>query len=214
MKKYSKRRNYVARRRPRKTWANSNWGTVAKKAFRIATKVAKFVNAEYKYYEFAQTAQTLDYNGAMWTLFNPAQGTSVNQRDGDSVKMVNLTIEGSIVRNGIDDIVRLIIYKDREMTTSVPSDLMENVADPQVVFSNKNQDNKFNTKILVDRKFTITSNSPLHRFNIVRKIPYHVHWTAGTTTIKNNGIRIMLFSQQSTGGSKVTYHSRISYLDN
>lgn len=214
---------YKKRNRAKKTFKKKSYSRTrgrtgvlayAKKALKVASYVAKQINAEYKYTELANTGVVSSNAGGFYTLCQPAQGNLVNQRSGDSIKMKTLTLEGSVARNTNDEIFRLIIFIDKEMSVTTTGSFWENPSDPQCVFSDKNQDNKFKTKVLYDRKFTVSTYQPLHRFNIVLKVPYHVHFQAGTSTIENNGLRLFMVSQQGTTGALFTFHAHTTYLDN
>lgn len=206
-------------RRPRKSRPKSNtfWGNsvgLAKTALKTAKWVAGLVNAEYKYFETDQNASTT-YNGSMYNLCAPAQGGSVIQRDGDSVKMIKLTINGQINYATTPEIVRIIIFIDKEAVIgATPGNLLESVGSGTVVRANKNQDYKFDSKILLDRSYVLDTYHPLRKFKYVIPLKIHQHFTAGSTTVKNNGLTIAIFGQTAAAAGTFSFHSHVSYVDN
>lgn len=209
----AKRRVYRSRARTR---GKTGFLSTAAKALRIATRVASMVNVEYKYIETDVTGSVCNYNGNIFdALCLPPQGNSVNQREGDSIKMKNLTIEGTLYRNTIDEIVRIIIFLDKDDTITNPASFWEGIGAPNVVLADKNQDNKFKTKVLMDKMFTITSMFNLKKFKWVVPINTHLHFEKGSATdVTNNQLKMIVFSQAATNGSFLSYHSHVSYVDN
>lgn len=186
------------------------------KALRLATKVAGFVNTEFKYYENESMGNIITYNGVIFpNLCIPAQGVTVNQREGDSIKAKTMTMQGTVLLNSTAvEIVRIIVFVDKMNTITTPTQFWEDIGSTLSVLSNKNQDNKYNTKILCDKSFTVDTYHPLHKFKFVCKIDRHIHFTAGTTTITDNDIKMFVIGQTVTNGSFFSYHSHISYVDN
>lgn len=216
-KRYSKKR-FNKKKRP-STWYSraSSVASTAYKALTMASMVKRLVNAESKFFETATSNQQSDFSGAiLQTLNNPAQGNTVNQREGDSIKNKNLTIRGEISRNGVDEEFRLVIFLDKENTITTWAQLFGNQGALYSVFAAKNDDNKYDSKILHDRIYKITANQPIA--TIVKTIPlnFHTHFNAGSTNINDNAVKIAICSQQGTtaNSSKFTYIARVTYLDN
>lgn len=197
----------------RSTWAGSSKG-LAKQALKTAKWVATLVNAEYKYFAYDQSGQTFDYNGVVLSLLGPAQGVAVNQREGDSIKMKNLTIRGDIIKGSVNAIVRIIIFRDKDNDIASAANFLQTTASALAPYSYKNENNKFDTNTIYDRTISLTDMYPQHKFDMNFKIPFHVHFTAGTTTVKMNDIKILFISNLSINYPQVVFTSRISYVDN
>lgn len=211
-KKMTMRRKFSKSR----TKGTTGWMGIAKKALRTAKYVSKLVNAESKYYETTQSTVQPNYNGIIGGLCTPAQGDTVNQRQGDSIKMQVLTIEGFVqIGSGGPELARMIIFIDKEGNIGTsPGNLIENIGTATGVFSNKQQDFKFDSKVILDKTWTMDTYHPLHRFKFVLKVPYHIHYQAATTTVKNNALSMLLLTGLATNGSAFTYHTHVTYLDN
>lgn len=212
-KKYGMRKRTVRRKRYNKK-AATGWKNLAYKAFKTAKFVAGLVNAEAKYFEANLTATAQTYNGQIVPLCYPSQGIAVNQREGDSIKMKNLTIRGDIVFNGTkSETVRLIIFNDKENQATTAGDILEYTGSSLSVYSGKNPNLRFDSKILYDKTFIIDANTPIRKFDVVLKIGLHVNFAAGTTTINNNALKILIIGQNASG-SLVQFISKTTYLDN
>jgi len=207
------------RRRPARRYRRkgNNWIGLAKKAFKTAKWVAGLVNAESKYDDTTSSNTNVDYNGTVVTLCNPAQGTSVNQREGDSIKMQNLTLRGSCYLQGglTGSVFRMIIYLDKENIITAASDLLQVTGSSASVYSPKFQDTKFQSKVLYDKVFMLdTVNMTQYKFDINLKIDKHVNFTAGSTAIRDGALKMCFISNVTGTVPGVQYYSRVTYLDN
>lgn len=206
-KMYRKKRSY----RKKKT----NWGNLAYKAFKTAKWVAGLVNAESKYYEATAIATASTYTGALIPLCYPAQGVGASQREGDSIKLKNLTIRGEFVFNGTNaENTRLIIFNDKENASTTAGDILEYTGSAVSVYSGKNPNLRFDTKILYDKTFTLDSSNPIRRFDIVLKCGWHTNFAAGTTTIENNSLKLLFIGQQAAAGATLSFIAKTTYIDN
>lgn len=215
-KKYKKyKRAY--RRRPRRrygnTWASNSIG-LAKTALKTAKWVAGLVNAEAKDYYINQTSFATTNTGSTRTSLNGGitQGTADGQRTGDSIKVKTVTIRGDLSRNGADDIVRIIVYWDKE-NTSTGSNLLQYTGSSQVVNSPKNDDKYYQTRFLTDRKYIINTQNPNKQFKIVIPVNAHSKYNNSTNTIENGSLYIGFYSQLATG-TNCEFISKLTYMDN
>lgn len=212
-RRFSRKPRYVRRRRfTRKT---GGWMNLAKKAFRVATRVASLVNAEYKdYYSTQSTFATgndiavLSLNGGI------TQGTADGQRTGDSIKCKTVTIRGDLKRNGVDDIVRIIVFWDKQNDIT-QSNLLEYRLSSQVTNAPKDDDEYYNSKFLLDKKYIITADSPVKMFNYVIKLNQHSKYNNSTNAIDTGALKIAIMSQAaSASGTNCQYVSKLTFLDN
>ena len=214
------RKNNFRRRRGRKGRSNHsfNWGSIAKTALKTAKWVASVVNVEYKEIQFGSSSTVASWNGTLNTLNTINQGVGVSQRTGDTLKMKTLALRGEFERNTLgatSEVCRLIIFIDKDNTITTGAQLLNNTGSNAVVYSQKNEDTKYDTKVLYDKSFNVNSvSSPQRFFDIVIKIPYHAHFVAGTSTVGHNALKMAYFCQNATNGAKITWQSRLSYVDN
>lgn len=214
-----KKGSYKGRRRyggSARTKGSTGVWKIAKNALKTAKFVKKLINAETKYYERDITNQVVLNTGYADYMFAPAQGVSVNEREGDSVKMKNLILKGTIKLNPTQTfgLIRMIIWIDKENLIQTPSQLLESTGNSHSILENKNQNNKFKSKILLDRRYILNSDSPIKFFEINLKLETHIQFQAGTTITENNMPRIMFISQDTSNGPVVDTHAHITYVDN
>ena len=217
MRRYGSR-NYGRRKPYKKRYVKNrgtNWAGLARKAFKTAKWVAGLVNAEYKFFEVNTSPTAVDYNGGIYALCYPAQGVTAETRNGDSIKIKNLTLRGQFSQNSTTtETVRMIIFIDKENETVAGSDLLEITGSSQGVFSPKNPNLRFDSKILLDKTYIINSNSPIKKFDLTLKIGVHTNFIATTTNASNNALKLLVIGQNASAGSKFQFYSRCTYLDN
>lgn len=211
-RRYKKRyRKYT--RRAAKTASGIGW--LASKAWQGVKMLKDVVNTEYKYFDISET-QNVDYNGYLPSLCTPTQGDGDNQRDGDRLKMQNLTFRGRLARNGADAIVRVIIGIDKQAKVGTAADVLESTgATTMGPISPKNYDKRFQTKILFDRRWNLTTDNPIATVNINKALNLHQQFQAGTTTM-NSGRLFAIFISNITGANTpvMQYYSRVTFTDN
>ena len=139
---YTKRykRNYRKKSYRKKKSSGTNWGSVAKTALKTAKWVAGLVNAEYKYFDVSPSLPIAStYNGYITgPLCAPPQGTDVESRTGDSIKMVNMTLRMIINYNGANyENIRVIIVHDKENSIVNVSDFLDITGTSMAILSPK-----------------------------------------------------------------------------
>jgi len=216
-----RRRNYRNYRRARryarkavKSGTKSAVGWLASKAWQGVKMLKDVVNTEYKYFDINETAN-VDYNGYLPSLCTPTQGDGDQQRDGDRLKMQNLTFRGRLVRNTADCMVRVIIGIDKQVKVTTAADVLESTgASTAGPISPKNYDKRFQTKILYDRRFNLTADMPVRFVNINKAINTHEQFTNGTTTMQSGRLFAIFISNINANVPSMQYYSRVTFTDN
>jgi len=213
-KKTYRKKTYRKKRYPRKT--GTNWASIAKTALKTAKWVAGIINAEFKYNLASASLVTPTWNGTVNTLCDPIQGNGVDQREGDSIKMKDIVVRGVIDYNtlGVAEMIRVIIFIDKQNTITTASQLLQTVGVYLATESEKNEDNKFNTKTLYDKTFMVSANKPQTKFKWVSKLGFHTHFNKGSATINTNALKICYISQNPTYSAKYSHIIRCGYVDN
>ena len=194
-----------------------NIANIASTALKTAKWVAALVNAEYKYYDVSPSLPIAStYNGYITgPLCAPPQGTDVESRTGDSIKMVNLTMRLLFQFNGSNfENIRVIIFLDKENSITNVSDFLDITGSQMAVLSPKNQINQYDSKTIFDETYSVSANTPQALVEKVFKLDMHTHFQASTTTVKNNAIKMIIIGQQASAGTTFQYFSKITYLDN
>ena len=196
----------------------TNWAGLAKKAFKTAKWVAGLVNSEYKYFDVNILPSAHNYNGTITSaLCVPAQGTAAQDRTGDSIKMKNLTIRGEWLLNAAgatQETVRIIVFIDKQNNITSGAQLLQSVGNVNAPYSPKNNDNRYDSKFLIDKTYVLDADNPIKKIDWVIKLNLHQHFNTGTTTVDTNAIRIGLFTQSATSGAQFQYYGRTTYIDN
>lgn len=190
----------------------------AYRALRLAKKVADAVNVEYKQFQQSASA-TYDYNGTLYTLNSVAQGDGDGQRDGDSLKMQNLTIRAKLNKaTGLGFTqARIIVYFDDSNKTSAVADILDSayLASGFACLAPKDWDKRFQSKILLDKSFNLHDGQNQLHLEEVIPINKHTQYEAATTTINSGALKMIIISDQtSTNVPTITWVSALSYSDN
>lgn len=196
----------------------SKVSSIAQNALKIASFVKSIVNVEFKFWDNAASLAAQDWNGGLSDLILPAQGTNVNQRTGDSIKLKTLTLRYSWERNPLtslnQDICRIVIFLDKQNSITTGAQFFTAVGTLNAPFQSKNPDTKFETKTLYDQICSVDQYHPITTKQIVIDLEDHVHFNTGTTNIDHNAIKMLLICQSPTNGSQFSYNSRVTYIDN
>lgn len=213
-RRYRKRKNYA------KKYINkyTSPGSIANKALHLARRVAKVINAEYKFFDVNEGNVQVSYNGYLPALCTPTVGTADTQRNGDSVKIQNLMFRANVVRGAVDSQFRLILLMDKQVKVSSLGDVLEVAGFLSSPISPKKYDNRFQTEILYDHRWALTADRPTIDINILKHIRQHTQFNNGTTTATSGKLLAIFVSDQDPATSanlpKITYYSRCSFTDN
>lgn len=221
---YPRRLRHYPRRKPKnmnyraKRMINryTSAGSKANAALHLARRVAKMVNAEYKYFDVNEAAVAVSWSGYLPGLCTPVQGLGDNQRDGDSIKMQNLTFRATVQRAATDQEFRLILLIDKQAKVASLSDVLEVSGSVYSPISPKLYDRRFQTKILYDQRYFLTADSPTADINLTIPIREHQQFSGGTTTPTTGKLLAIFVSNTNTLANEptITYYSRCTYTDN
>lgn len=215
-------RRYKKRRYKKRSNVAQNLMSVARiagTALSTAKFVASLVNVEYKYYDRGATGLIIDWNGSIINMVEPTQGTQANQRTGDSIKMKTLTLRYSwrwnnaSLNNG--EVCRIVVIIDKENDISTGAQYFSVVGTANAPYQVKNADTKFDSRVLYDKVHIVDPVAhPLVFGKAVIKLDTHLRFEAGTITAENNAIKMIIINQNPTNGSKFSFDSRTTYIDN
>lgn len=188
----------------------------AKQALALAKKVARMVNVEYKY-DLTNYASTVPWTGLTQNLCNPAQGDGMTNRDGDSLKLARVSgrLNCQIHASATATTVRLILFRGKNTngTDPAPGDIL--VTGSGLMFQNpKREDNKFSTKILYDKMYTLTQDRKLINFNWNFKLYGHVKFEPGSAVVQDGGLYLLIISNEQTNVPTLNYSLKTTFTDN
>jgi len=207
-KRYGRRRRRYNKRR------GTNWGNIAKKAFKTAKWVAGLVNAEKKTYYREVVGITGTSAGTSWNVIEIPQGDSSNSRNGDSVKVKNLHLTGSFTRNGSDETVRMLVVLDKQNTLNATTLLRTPTNAQMIVYQPKSEDQFYHSKLLYDKCYNVNTYKPEFKFNIKLKINEHINYNSGSTTVNTNAIKVFYYTQNAIGSTLIEFQTVATYYDN
>ncbi len=201
-------------------WSDHNVLEKANRALALVNNVRRFINTEVKHHDVIVTAFRIPLTGNVNNLAVISQGDTSNNRDGLSLKPLNLTFRATLLhRTPQDDSrVRLIIFRGKQENgiAYTSQDLLET----DNVLSPKNYSDRFRSKILCDKTFTMNqmfdaSNRSYH-FEKVIKMHGHVNYSEGSNAIEDGGIYIMVLSDQTLTADQpeISYYARLTFTDN
>lgn len=214
----AKRKTYPKAKKPKQP-ARYRYADMAYKGFNMAMKLKQLINVEQKHVD-TTTSTTNTYNGTLVTFNEIAQGDTDNTRDGDSLLNKKINIKGFIVAaasGAINDVVRIIIFKDKQNTITTPGQYLRDVGSIYAPLSQKQRDNQFQTKKIYDNTFSVDSGNPLKIFSIkIDQLDDHTNFVSGTTTITSGAYKMLIIGTVAPAGANsiTTYTSRFEYIDN
>lgn len=190
---------------------------------------------ETKVHDTSGTDADLGSNGhAMYLNANVAQGDGITQREGRKVTFTNMKFRAIMSTTGTADpdpqdrFVRFLVFIDKTPVQEIVSvsDLIS-TTNPTISFRTWNE--SFRYKMLKD----VTYQLPVKRdlipstdiesnvvgskrvsFNIPLKM--HSEWistTGGTDQISKNSLVVLAISNLATSDTKLTWNSRMTYVD-
>lgn len=149
---------------------------------------------EKKYNVFSFSG-VVDDQGQILDISAIGQGTTDLLRDGDQIGIRSIEVNAQafmyapVVSGDLTNIVRLVVFQWFPTSTPVPSSIfnttMTTALAPIVAY---NHDNRFNFRILYDKKFVLSRNGAAvvyHRKYILKGFREKIQYSAGTTTGSN-----------------------------
>lgn len=199
-------------------WSDHNVLEKANRALQIASQIKRYVNVEVKRHDRVVGPVNVTNAGILNNLTIIPQGDTAVQRDGISVKLMNLTIRGSLHCSSLQDAsqARVIVFRGKQENGVGygASDILETTT----VYSPKNYTERFRSKILYDERFMLNNpdggTQQVKQFNINVKLGGHVRYSEGSNDIEDGGVYVLYISDQATNLPIINYYSRITFTDN
>jgi len=194
-------------------------GSTANKALKLARRIADAVNIEYKEFYEDRSSTVAVWSGIYDTLNAIPQGDGNAERVGDSLKVQNLTLRGTIripTNATIGENVRVMVVWDKQNTLSAGSDLLQDTANEFTSFSTKNLNTKYQNQVLYDQVFRMIPNTEMSMQTIDIFIPVnqHTNYQPGAIFITDGALKIFVFNDISGGACSYLYKALVTYTDN
>lgn len=218
-KRTYKKKGYLARA-SKYTQSAITTANTAHAAYSLATKLARFVNTENKFWNSNAATTNVTDAGATYSLFLPPQGDTDSSRSGDSVKL--LRISGRMFFNSVaaanGSVVRVIIFRGKQENQVFPGigDVIDMTIGTNDFLAPKPYDDRFRTKILYDKFINLPVQGPTSTVRDINiKLYGHVQFGAATTNIEDGGLYLGLISNINAANyPTITWNLRTTYVDN
>lgn len=158
-------------------------------------------------------------NTATIDLTNTGRGTGASNRIGNSIKTLSLQLKMLFEKSSTNsnvNIIRFIIYVDKQDSTANPATLGDILQDGTNMLSLTNQENTDRFVILKDKYFTLSdaSNRDTYISKFYKKLNFHTRYTVGADTPAENNIFLIAFTNQVSDTSGLLIQSKLRFTDN
>lgn len=195
----------------------------ASKALAIATKVARLINVEIKHFDTSTGTSWLNPDhttGSIGSLFNISQGTSVNTRTGDSIKLYGVNIKGLAATGGGAQFFRVLLVRGLNERGTAPAlnTIYSTTGSQAIMHSLRNVDWDSTYKILAQRTIFFPSNSGDYEsrryWNINMRLSHHIVYNKGANSAETGGLYLVFLSDAASNIPNVQYTARLRFIDN
>lgn len=214
------RRKYKKKNCPKSKWAG--YADTASKALTIAKRVASLINVEYKYYDTLWNSAGAGTGGNIAALCIPQQGDTDTTRNGDSIRMKNLTFNWTARHNNLGNpvqVVRFAIIKSM-LPNGAGNPAVLDVYDEANGLTLMNIEKSPNYSVLYSKTVCVSTEH-----NFVKLSDYIKLGEKGTickfdgntgaaTDVQKNLLFVMVFSDEVVNAAIHSFRGRVRYIDN
>lgn len=211
------KKGYKPKKKPGR-WANYKAGLG--QLWSDVKHIKRLINVEIKHFD-VNSSTTVSTAGSVIALSGISQGDTVNNRDGDSVKLMNNVLRFSLTTNAsatVDTQVRMILFRGKQENAA--SYAVTDILESADLLSPKKYAERFRSKILFDRTIQLTeqestsTNTRRLVKTFTNKLYGHVQFTAAAATVENGGLYLLVISNQGVNTPTFAYYNRLTYTDN
>jgi len=194
---------------------------LASRTWKGLNEIRKFINIEEKFSD-VNASQSPDQNGAVTCLSQLAQGTTMNTRVGNSVRVQRFSLRARVaVSSAVTtfSVVRVAIIRDMEGQGTAPTcaDIFETVgtsAAPRQPFDwlNRKRFAVLYDTFLVVSPDTGSAREVYYEIDLAKHVLYR-GTTAAAVSDGEGSIYIVSLSDEATNTPTVSYSSRMTYTD-
>lgn len=209
------------RRRPYKPRSRyQNYAGAAKQLWRDVKMIKDMVNVETKIIR-TPVSYTPDWNGINNSVCDISLGDSQGTRDGSMVKIQNLNFYGRCQTSpGINAEYRIVVYLDDSASSKLNTDVFSNslLGTKNAVHAPKLWQNRFKTKFLYDKTYTINPSSAtsvnLRDFSFHLPINKHTQYEPSSNVVSSGDIRLAIITDQSSTAASLEGLLELKFTDN
>lgn len=207
-------------KRARRTRHKRTRADVAKRLKRVERKVNQNM-PELKYTNLVLDPANTSYDGALYSLFAPAQGDTDISRDGDELRVQGFQLRWFFNSAVTSCAARVIVFIDKQNYMSSVTDVLESgtigvARTSGAVNAQFVHDYKDRITVLSDKTYHFSANGTNtlapKRFYKMRGM--RMRFVAGTTTVEKNAIKMIVISGNASGTNpQVSFQGRMWYTD-
>lgn len=194
-----------------------------KKGFKKFAQKVVNSTAEKKTVSTYSYSNNVDATGFQFNATNISQGDTDGTRDGDQLLIRSVEMELHPWLGATPDtnnIVRVMLVQWYGLASSLTvGDVLQvtSALNSSCVMSPYNHDNRYQFKVLYDRRFVLSANGTSTHFQkvmITRGFRRKVQYVAGSATSATNGVYMLAFSDSISGPHPaLDYNVKINYSD-
>lgn len=184
--------------------------SLASKAYSLAKKAYKA--PELKYIKTTGSVTSPSTSGGVQELSVCSQGSTNNDRIGDSISPTSVAIrlKASLNATASETQIRILLYRWKLGTSTGVTDVLESSSP----VSFKSEDKRFQSEILYDRVFQLDAVRSQEMFvSFKRQLKHRISYAESATAANTNGIYIAILSDESTNTPGLSYRARLFYRD-
>lgn len=181
---------------------------LAVKAYKLAKKAYKMPELKYKPDGLTSTVLS---TGSLIAIDDMAQGTTNNQRIGDTIHPTSVKFRFNMSKNAAatSSQIRILVFRWISGNPAAVLDVLE-AANVQ---SFKSEDNRFKSEILYDKVFRVDTDNPKYFRTAKVKLNKPISYAGGTTSSNRNGIWIIFLGDEAVNTPTLDWQSRLFYKD-
>lgn len=203
-------------------WGRKNPQAVAamaQSAWRTAKMLKGIINSELKHKELVLTLG--NNQSYIHSLVSIAQGDTLNNRNGNSILVKTLALNGYMYINASQTtntrVMMALVRDNQQVSDTIPTiaDIFMSDTDPHSLLNNGNL-GRF--KIMWRKQYTLDSNAAGNNARSIRnftRLNFHVRYNAtGSGDIQKNGLYLVFITSEPSMYPSIALNGRISYYDN
>jgi len=206
---YKKKRYYK-----KKPTRYENYSAGIGQLSRDVGKLKNLINVEFKALDTTVTVSP-STTFSRYVLNAASQGDDYNARDGRQVRWKSIQINGTLEHKGTDAIVRGLLVIDTQPNQGLAA--LTDILNVENTYSLRNLDERKRFVILVDRKWSITSDNAFRAVKIFKKLDMKTVYdgTSGTfADITSNSLIWCVGSTTATQQPLMNFQARARFIDN
>lgn len=185
-------------------------------AIRSLNRQIKRLQPEIHYIDDANSGYALDYLAYFAQTQVPGQGVGDTQRDGDSIRYLNMTFRYGCEKNPAiaSSVVRVIVLWDEQNRVTAANQVLQVIGTNNAPFSPKLYDTRFQTKFLYDKTHCLTDVQNRITREVTIPINKHCQFLAGAQTVTTGSLKFLFVSDIAGGSTPVIqWQARMTFMD-